>query len=81
MNHRRVAQEKNRLITDIQRLKKHCTLYEPTIQELRAKYEAAMKEKMLIRLERDRLVSKVRRNMNFGILKKKKIATPDWLLM
>ena len=29
--------------------------YEPTIEELRHKYEVAMKEKMLIRLEKERL--------------------------
>ena len=29
--------------------------YEPTIEELRHKYEVAMKEKMLVRLEKDRL--------------------------
>ena len=33
--------------------------YEPTIKELRAKYEAAMKEKNLGRLERDRLLARV----------------------
>lgn len=58
MNHRRVAQEKNRLITDIQRLKKHYSLYEPTLGEMRHKYESAMKEKMLTRLEKDRLAAK-----------------------
>lgn len=29
--------------------------YEPTIEELRYKYEVAMKEKMLVRLEKERL--------------------------
>jgi len=29
--------------------------YEPTIEELRHKYEVAMKEKMLVRLEKERL--------------------------
>lgn len=32
-----------------------CMQYEPTIEELRHKYEVAMKEKMLVRLEKERL--------------------------
>lgn len=55
MHHRRVVQEKNKLIVDLKRLKKHYEQYEPTLTELRHKYEVAMKEKMLMRLERDRL--------------------------
>eukprot|EP00928_Gymnodinium_smaydae_P047253 TRINITY_DN31522_c0_g1_i1.p1 TRINITY_DN31522_c0_g1~~TRINITY_DN31522_c0_g1_i1.p1 ORF type:complete len:627 (+),score=127.17 TRINITY_DN31522_c0_g1_i1:232-1881(+) len=58
MHHRRVVQEKNRLIIDLKRLKKHYEQYEPTLTELRHKYEVAMKEKMLMRLERDRFLSK-----------------------
>eukprot|EP00798_Chlamydomonas_sp_ICE-L_P032320 gene32320-16891_t len=59
MHHKRVAQEKNRLITDIRRLKAHYAKYEPTILELKKKYETAMKEKMLISLERDKAVAKM----------------------
>lgn len=59
MHHKRVAQEKNKLITDIKRLKKHYSQYEPTIKELKKKYERAMKEKMLLRLDREKLQSKV----------------------
>jgi hypothetical protein len=59
MHHKRVMQEKNKLVTDIKRLKKHYQTFEPTLGELRHKYETAMKEKMLIRLERDRLAQKV----------------------
>lgn len=59
MHHKRVMQEKNRLIVDIKRLKKHYATYEPTLEELRGKYESAMKEKMLMRLERDRTAAKV----------------------
>lgn len=59
MHHKRVAQEKNKLITDIKRLKDHYAKYEPTILELKRKYEAAMKEKMLMSLERDKLAAKV----------------------
>lgn len=58
MHHRRVVQEKNKLIIDLKRLKRHYEQYEPTLTELRHKYEVAMKEKMLMRLERDRHSSK-----------------------
>ncbi|XP_077970504.1 sperm-associated antigen 16 protein-like [Styela clava] len=56
MHHRRVVQEKNRLIEDMKRLKSHYKSYEPTLRQLKHKYELAMKEKMLTRLERDRVV-------------------------
>ncbi|KAH6561506.1 hypothetical protein BASA60_009012 [Batrachochytrium salamandrivorans] len=59
MHHKRVVQEKNKLISDIKRLKKHYESYEPTLKQLQHKYEVAMKEKTLTKLERDRLVSKV----------------------
>ncbi|TPX56828.1 hypothetical protein PhCBS80983_g04236 [Powellomyces hirtus] len=59
MHHKRVVQEKNRLIGDIKRLKKHYEGYEPMVKALQMKYEVAMKEKMLMRLERDRLAGKV----------------------
>mmetsp|Transcript_21956 Transcript_21956/g.60940 ORF Transcript_21956/g.60940 Transcript_21956/m.60940 type:complete len:573 (+) Transcript_21956:173-1891(+) len=59
MHHKRVVQEKNMMVKDMKRLKKHYNLYEPTIEELRHKYEVAMKEKMLMKLERDRLLAKV----------------------
>merc|ERR1719235_609149 len=36
----------------------HHKQYEPTLTELRHKYECAMKEKMLMRLERDRFATK-----------------------
>merc|ERR1719355_326721 len=59
MHHRRVVQEKNKLIVDLKRLKRHYEQYEPTLTELRHKYEVAMKEKMLTRLERDRIKARV----------------------
>jgi WD40 repeat protein len=59
MHHRRVVQEKNKLIIDLKRLKRHYEQYEPTLTELRHKYEVAMKEKTLMRLERDRFANKV----------------------
>ncbi|KAJ3039908.1 Sperm-associated antigen 16 protein [Rhizophlyctis rosea] len=59
MHHKRVVQEKNKLIGDIKRLKKHYESYEPTLKQLQHKYEVAMKEKMLTKLERDRLAGRV----------------------
>ncbi|KAJ8035607.1 Sperm-associated antigen 16 protein [Holothuria leucospilota] len=59
MHHKRVVQEKNKLIEDIKRLKRHYASYEPTLTQLKQKYEAAMKEKMLSKLERDRAVNQV----------------------
>ena len=58
MHHQRVVQEKNRLVTDLKRLKSHYKSYEPLLKELQHKYEVAMKEKMLVKLERDRLRAK-----------------------
>ena len=44
---------------DCVRLKRHYTQYEPTLQQLKKKYEVAMKEKMLSKLERDRAMGQV----------------------
>jgi sperm-associated antigen 16 protein len=60
MHHKRVVQEKNKLITDLKRVRNHLRSYEPMIEELRGKHSAALKEKMLIKLERDRLKAKVK---------------------
>ena len=59
MHHKRIGQEKNKLLGDIKKLRKHYAQYEPTIKELKRKYELAMKEKMLVRIERDRLLQKL----------------------
>ena len=59
MHHQRVVQEKNRLVTEIKRLKKLYESYEPTLKETRDRYDIAMKEKMLMRLERDRIAARV----------------------
>lgn len=58
MHHQRVLQEKDALVAKIKKLDKHVASYEPLLQELKAKYENSMKEKMLMRLERDRQVAK-----------------------
>lgn len=58
MHHQRVLQEKEALSVKIRKLEKHVAAYEPLLQELKAKYENSMKEKMLMRLERDRHVAR-----------------------
>ena len=50
MHHKRVVQEKNKLIVDLKRLKDHNDNYEPMLATIRSKYETAMKEEMLMKL-------------------------------
>ena len=57
MHHRRIIQEKDKLLNDIKRQTIHYKNYEPTLKDLRRKYESAMKEKMLSNLERDRALA------------------------
>ncbi|TPX44436.1 hypothetical protein SeLEV6574_g04504 [Synchytrium endobioticum] len=59
MHHSRVVQEKAKLAADIKRLKDLSATYEPELKQLRHKYEVAIKEKMLLKLERDKLLAKV----------------------
>ncbi|KAA6371068.1 MAG: putative WD-repeat protein, partial [Streblomastix strix] len=46
MHHRRVVEEKNRLIKDMKRLVRHNAHYEPALAEMKSRYESAMKDKM-----------------------------------
>ncbi|XP_034354354.1 sperm-associated antigen 16 protein isoform X1 [Arvicanthis niloticus] len=59
MHHKRIVQEKNKLIADLKGLKLHYASYEPTIRVLHEKHHALLKEKMLTSLERDRAVGKI----------------------
>ncbi|KAM9235857.1 sperm-associated antigen 16 protein [Leptosomus discolor] len=59
MHHKRVVQEKNRLICDIKRLKAHYASYEPVLKQLTEKYQTTLRQKMLTSLERDRAVGQV----------------------
>ncbi|XP_004626767.1 sperm-associated antigen 16 protein [Octodon degus] len=59
MHHKRVIQEKTKLIKDLKELKLHYASYEPTIRVLHEKHHALLKEKMLASLERDRAVGKI----------------------
>ena len=59
MHHKRVVQEKNNLIVDIKRLRQHNAMHEPAMQGLQKRYELAMKEKAMARLERDKMLKKM----------------------
>ncbi|CAO2624887.1 Sperm-associated antigen 16 protein [Lemmus lemmus] len=59
MHHKRIVQEKNKLISDLKGLKLHYASYEPTIRVLHEKHHALLKEKMLTSLERHRAVGKI----------------------
>ncbi|XP_074450235.1 sperm-associated antigen 16 protein [Larus michahellis] len=59
MHHKRVVQEKNRLLCDIKRLKAHYASYEPVLKQLTEKYQTTLRQKMLTSLERDRAVGQV----------------------
>ena len=56
------------------RLKKHYSSYEPTLRQLKHKYELAMKEKMLTKLERDRAVGQVRMFAKIENINQKNVA-------
>ncbi|XP_039925073.1 sperm-associated antigen 16 protein isoform X3 [Hirundo rustica] len=59
MHHKRVVQEKNRLISDMKRLKAHYASYEPVLKELSEKYQNSLTQKMLTSLERDKAMGQV----------------------
>uniref|UniRef100_A0ABI7Z3Q9 Sperm associated antigen 16 n=1 Tax=Felis catus TaxID=9685 RepID=A0ABI7Z3Q9_FELCA len=59
MHHKRIVQEKNKLINDLKGLKLHYASYEPTIRVLHEKHHTLLKQKMLTSLERDRAVGQI----------------------
>jgi chromosome segregation ATPase len=59
MHHKRVMQEKQRLMADVKRLKQNYSKYDPMMAQLQSKYENAMKERMLTKIERDKLLKQV----------------------
>eukprot|EP00669_Euglena_mutabilis_P002361 TRINITY_DN12987_c0_g1_i1.p1 TRINITY_DN12987_c0_g1~~TRINITY_DN12987_c0_g1_i1.p1 ORF type:complete len:193 (-),score=33.16 TRINITY_DN12987_c0_g1_i1:162-707(-) len=54
--HRRVLQEKAKLVQDLKRLEAQCSQYDVTIGELRRKYEVVSKDRALLRMERDKSI-------------------------
>ncbi|TSL04405.1 Sperm-associated antigen 16 protein [Bagarius yarrelli] len=59
LQHKRVVQEKNKLIEDIRKLKKHYESFPPALKQLNEKYQTALRQKMLVSIDRDRLSSQV----------------------
>ncbi|XP_058388923.1 sperm-associated antigen 16 protein isoform X3 [Diceros bicornis minor] len=59
MHHKRIVQEKNKLINDLKGLKLHYASYEPTMRVLHEKHHTLLKQKMLTSLERDRAVRQI----------------------
>ncbi|XP_018523311.2 LOW QUALITY PROTEIN: sperm-associated antigen 16 protein-like [Lates calcarifer] len=55
LQYRQVAEDKNRLIEDLNQLKRHLESYEPALRQLDDKYQAALRQRMLITLEKDRV--------------------------
>lgn len=53
LQHRRVVQEKNRLIEEMRKLKVQCSSYEPAVKRMNEKYQSVLKQTMLLTLERD----------------------------
>jgi len=56
MHHLRLEQEKSKLVTSLKWTKNHYESYPAALEEMKQKYETALKDKMLIKLERDRAV-------------------------
>lgn len=55
LQYQRVAEDKNRLISNLKQLKKHLESYEPMLRQLDDKYQAAVRRKMLIGLKKDKI--------------------------
>ena len=54
MQHKRVVQEKTRLIEEIRKLKVQCDAYEPAVKRMNEKYQNALKQTMLVSVEMDK---------------------------
>ncbi|KAH9588540.1 Sperm-associated antigen 16 protein, variant 3 [Schistosoma haematobium] len=59
IKHRQTLQDKEKLHCDVKRVKEHYAEYEPILRLLRQKYETAIKEKTLHRIERDKAMNQV----------------------
>lgn len=61
LHHKRVVQEKNRLVEDMKRLKSHYASCEPALRQLNEKYQATLRQKMLVSIERDKVLGQIGR--------------------
>jgi len=59
MHHKRVVQEKNTLVKDLRRLRDHYKHFEPALQETKEKYDRLMREKSMLKLDRDKIATKL----------------------
>lgn len=59
MQHKRVLQEKNRLVEDMRKLKIQCGRYEPAVRQLDGRCQSMLRQKTLVTLERDRALAQV----------------------
>uniref|UniRef100_A0A3Q1IKI8 Uncharacterized protein n=1 Tax=Anabas testudineus TaxID=64144 RepID=A0A3Q1IKI8_ANATE len=59
MQHKRVLQEKHRLIEEMRKLKVQCDNYEPVVKRMNDKYEALLRQTTLVTLERDKALAQV----------------------
>jgi len=60
LHHRQAVQEKETLIGIVKRLRTHMRAYEPVIMELQKRLKETVKQKSLIKLERDKLMIQVK---------------------
>ncbi|XP_076014489.1 sperm-associated antigen 16 protein [Genypterus blacodes] len=54
MQHMRAAQERDKLVQDMKRLKAQCESYEPAFKRLHEKYQAVLRHFTLLNMERDK---------------------------
>ncbi|GAB5356088.1 hypothetical protein AAMO2058_000260800 [Amorphochlora amoebiformis] len=59
MHHRRVVQEKDKLILDIKRLKKEIAQFEPALNMMKKKYEGAINTASLTRIAKERSEARI----------------------
>ncbi|KAK2859387.1 hypothetical protein Q5P01_004007 [Channa striata] len=57
MQHKRVVQEKNRLVEEVRKLKVQCDSYEPAVKRMSDKYQAVLRQTMLVTMERDKALA------------------------
>ncbi|KAM9338354.1 sperm-associated antigen 16 protein [Symphorus nematophorus] len=55
LQYQRVAADKNRLMEDFKQLKRHLNSYQPALRQLDDKYQAALRQKMLVSLQKERV--------------------------
>lgn len=60
MHHKRVGQEKNKLLGDIQKVQEEILTLQPQLDDWKDRYETLRKERMMVQLEKERLEKQVR---------------------